>query len=80
MIYTHVMNKGGRGGLSPLDGRTVVPLDGRTAVPLNGAAPHRIAQPAARYSVPDFTEVQRELYYFLMKSARGLPPLLDVIR
>jgi Phage integrase family len=29
MIYTHVLNKGGRGVLSPLDGRWFSPLDGR---------------------------------------------------
>ena len=65
MIYTHVMNKGGRGVLSPLDGRTAVPLDGRTAVPLDGrtavprdgADPHRMAQPTARYSVPNFADI-----------------------
>ncbi|MSQ72907.1 MAG: integron integrase [Betaproteobacteria bacterium] len=49
MIYTHVMNKGGRGVLSPLDGRTAVPLD--------GAAPHRIEQPAACYCVPEIVSV-----------------------
>jgi hypothetical protein len=29
MIYTHVLNKGGRGVLSPLDGYSFSPLDGR---------------------------------------------------
>jgi len=36
MIYTHVLNKGGRGVHSPLDGLSSGPLDGLSSGPLDG--------------------------------------------
>ena len=44
MIYTHVLNKGGRGVLSPLDGRSFSPLDGRLP-----GAPSVVEQERAAY-------------------------------
>ena len=48
MIYTHVLNRGVRGVLSPLDG--LAPMADTCAIAVPAAPPHACREPAARYA------------------------------